>query len=281
MKGNLLIICLVLFYGHIYSQSDDNEYFKKNNIKQVKTMTYVGDENSTPIVNVSTYNKQGFKISSITYEKNNIIHSKFEYLYDDKSNRTLTIENGKRDKKNEYHYKYSNNGKILEIWSKSFIDKYLYSAENNVVKITHTNKDEKETKEIFFDYDANGNQISEYVKGKPFHLNSYKKYDKYNNIIEELTYYHADNHDELYSSFSYIYNDNKQLISKNFKGGYFEQNNEKYTYYPNSQLHIVEVENENRTEYFYNDKNLIIQKKTELFKYKLMTIINYEYQLYE
>lgn len=281
MKQILLIFSLVFLFELAYSQTDDNEYFKKNNIKQVKTTNYIGVEDSTPIVNITKYNKQGLVISTITFDKNNKQHSEFEYLYDDKNNKTLTIENGKKDSKNELHYEYGTSGLIIKEWNSFFSDKYFYSSENKVSKIIHTNKERNETKEILFEYDKNGNEISEYVDGLPFHLNTYRKYDLNNNKVEETIYYHNADKNELYSKCQYSYNSNNQLVSKVYIDGYAKSNNVKYTYYSNGNLHTIETENETIIELFYDSKNLIIKKSLNYIKYNMLIVSKYEYEFYE
>lgn len=273
MRKSLLITSLLFLNNLLFCQVE----ITKNNICETKTSVYFGDDKKAKTIFIENFDKNGNTLQSLTFSDNKL-HSKFEYKYDENNNRTLTIENGKKNLKNEYHYKYNSEKKITDMWSKDFLYKYYYNSKNQIYKKVHTNNENKETKEILFKWDDKGNKIAEYVEGNLFHLNQYYKYNSENLIIEEEIFYHNDNKNELFSKYSYTYDNNKKLISKKFIDGYSTGDDITYTYDENGNLKSEEVNEKFKITYYYDEKNVLQKKEKLVLSINMKTTEIYEYK---
>ncbi|WP_269226663.1 RHS repeat domain-containing protein [Flavobacterium eburneipallidum] len=279
MKFRIFIPIYFLSISFLFSQTNMNEYYKKNKICEVKILSFFGNETRPKNIQITKYDSKGNEITSLIYNDNNKLLSKFEFQYDSNNSKTITIENGKKDLYNELHYKYDFENKIIEQWSKSFSDKFYYDLKNKIYKIIHTNKSKNETKEILFKYDEKGNKLAEYVDGNPFHINQFYKYNDNNQIIEEENFYHLDGKDKLYNKFLYLYDENKRLISKNYIDGYSKENDVEYSYDKFGNVTTINVKGESLTTNFYNQENLITKKEITKLTYDVKIIQVYQYNI--
>lgn len=260
----------------LFSQTEDRDYFKSNNVCEVKTIIFFNNGKKPEVIYKRKYDSNGNNIKSLTFDSNNKLTSEYEYKYDEQNNQISFTENGKENNENNYERKYDDKKNLIEESGKSFNVKYYYDSLNRVSKKVHTNQENKETKEILFKYDNNGNKIAEYVESNSFYLNEFSKYNSNNQIIEKEVYYHLDNKNELYERTIYDYNDNKLLVSKKSIDGYAKGKDIEYSYYDNNKLKSVKVIEGSLTTYFYKG-NLITKKETFQNLLNFTVVEQYEY----
>lgn len=278
MKQYLFIFLLIFELNQLYSQSENKEYFKSNNICEVKTLIYFNNDNKPEVTRIDNYDSNGNKIKSLSFDTKNKLSKKFEYKYDEHNNKIATIEKGKKLNETNYVRKYDGQKNLIEESGINFITKFEYDSVNRVIKKYHTNLESMESKEILFKYDNNGNKIAEYVQGSPFYLNEFSKYNSDNQIIETEVYYHLENEDKLYEKRIYNYDENKLLKSKKSIEGYAKSKDLEYSYYDNNKLKSIKVVDDSLTTYFYEGELITrIEKITYLFNTRIVEQFEYNY----
>lgn len=282
----LLLFFLSFFItSTLLSQTEDREYFKSNKICEVTTSLFLDsklldNESFLQTTYINKYDLNGNNIKSLTFDEENNLLWDFEYEYD-KQNKLISItENGKKEILRNCQTIYNDKNDIIEEFDETFNCRYYYDSLNRISKKVHINQETKETKEILFKYDDNGNKIAEYVEGTSFYLNEFLKYNSNNQITEKEIYYHLGTENELFQKIIYEYNDNKQMVSKKFVDGYAKENDVEYSYYENGKVKSTTT-NDSSSTYFYNG-NLISKVEKVSQKPFNMTIVElYEYKFCE
>lgn len=320
MRTFLFVFILTIFSSNILAQSDDlsseAEKFKSNNIKEQIQWThkYVkgepeadGRKNS-----VSYYDKDGFLIKKENYDRAGNISSTFEYKYDKKGRKIVSINN---DLNSKSFYKqettYSGNKKVIEKTeskSEGGINKTITSfsyKNDNLEEIIKKNMITNQVQARWtYAYEENKIIVTEYLGNSITNLttkflNSNKHIekeiveDKKNkvNIVTNYQYDQAGNNTQITEYRNDVLTKNQELkydnhnnlveiINKQPDGSEIISN--KYVYGNNKQLE-EELWHERNDNYSkktlkYNEKDLLIETYYyyALYKYQLLYKFTYE-----
>ncbi len=254
---------------------DSKELLEDFEVQYEMTESYISyDENGEFLSKTEIkYNDNGDIILNISYDENDYIWSKYEYeyTYDDNDNVLKEIcydKNGNITRKEVYEYNNNNN----------MTHNIHYAYEYGDISHKY---------ECEYEYDNNGNRISEFEydsDGNKF-LESKYEYDNNNNVISEFEYDHYGN---IISKYKYEYDHNNNrilLIEYDYDGNIISKY--KYEYEYNDKDNIIQCisynekdEIDSKSQREYDDSNNLIYMSTENYTngtFSSKSEYNYEY----
>lgn len=192
------------------------EYDSKNN--KIKEGHVSGHDTLTISIDV-VYNEKNEIVKIIALKSDKSVHYSYTYTYNNvgKISESLYFYSRKPKSINERTtYKYDDKDSLIEttIYQDGAINltkEFRYDKKGNLIQTTVNSPDNKQHEEHTFKYDTKGNKTQESLLTVnsmlplgAFSKNSFYKYDKYGNVLEETSYL-GKNHKEPTFRKDYIY----------------------------------------------------------------------------